>query len=639
MYTYTIGGKNGKRNTLVESTDRVVIRTKNSRNLDDAVFSDEGKQALKDFDIELEFPEADITVLKTKDFVATETTIRDNARSVLKNEPELRFAGRVLIDSDGKTPVLYTENIFIKFFDHIKVDACEKILADNNLLIKQKPDYALNTYFVGAPANTGLQVFEIAEALLNMKEIELCHPELIRKKGFKNIHPSQWHLKTTTVNGVQVDANVKADLAHKISKGENIIIALIDDGFDIDHPEFNLPAKVVHSRDVTSNSNDPRPKKSYNNHGTSCAGVATASGIIASGVAPKAILMPIRLSSNLGSIAESNAFKWAADHGADIISCSWGPADGSWNDLNDPVHTMPVDLPDSTRLAIDYAVTYGRNGLGCIITFAAGNGNEDIKYDGYASYPKVIAVAACNDTNRRSVYSDYGTSVWCCFPSSDFGYPPFNHPVPLTNGIYTTDRMSTAGYNPNGDYTNDFGGTSSACPGVAGTVALMLSVNPELTWQQVKEIISETSEKIDTSHGQYDAQGHSIFYGYGKVDSERAVKKALALKPDNQVNKVKIISALVNPKGFDRGREKISLLNTSTGNIDLSGWSIEVRNRKKYLSGILSGGEALTVSLNGSTVKLANTGASINLLNSRLEIVHTVSYKRKQVKKGIIIEF
>jgi subtilisin family serine protease len=289
---------------------------------------------------------------------------------------------------------------------------------------------------------------------------------------------------------------------------------------------------------------------------------------------------------------------------------------------------------------MDYAISKGRNGKGCIITFAAGNGNEDIKFDGYASYSKVIAVAACNDTNKRSVYSDYGSSVWCSFPSSDFGYPPFNHPDPLTKGIYTTDRVGAAGYNSNGDYTDDFGGTSSACPGVAGTVALMLSANPELTWQQVKDILKETSEKIDATNGQYDAQGHSLYYGYGRVDAEKAVEKALELKPENQIDKVKIISALVNPKGIDRGREKISLLNISTGNVDLNGWSFEVRGRKKSLSGIvLTGGEARSISLNGSTVKLANTGSTINLLNSRLEIVHTVTYQKKQVKKGVIIEF
>jgi hypothetical protein len=639
MYTYTFGGKNGKKYILHESNDMVVVRTRNSRNLKDAVFSDKGKKALKDFSLEMEFPEADISVLKAKDSIKDSLAVRDKVRSALKKEPEIRFAGRVLVDADGKTLVLYTENIFIKFHDNINTETCEKILGDNSLTIKQKPDYAKNTYFVSAPENTGLQIFEIAESLLSKNEVELCHPELIRKRSLKNIHPGQWHLKTTTINGVKVNASVKADLAQKLSLGENIIIALIDDGFDIDHPEFNRPGKVVHSRDVTANSNDPRPKNIYNNHGTACAGVATAAGIKASGVAPGAVFMPVRLSSNLGSIAESNAFKWATDHGADIISCSWGPEDGNWSDPDDPVHTTQVDMPDSTRLAMDYAVSSGRNGKGCIITFAAGNGREDIKFDGYASYHKVIAVAACNDTNKRSVYSDYGSSVWCSFPSSDFGYTPFNHPDPLTPGIYTTDRMGTAGYNANGDYTDDFGGTSSSCPGVAGTVALMLSANPELTWQQVKEIIRDTSEKIDKSDGQYDSQGHSRFYGYGKIDADKAVRGALALKAGIQVDKVKVISALVNPKGSDRGNEKVSIQNITAENIDINGWSIEVKGQKEFLTGILTGGEARTFKLAGSSIRLANKGATINLLNNRSNIINTVTYQKRQVKKGVIVEF
>jgi len=539
MYTYTLGGKKGKKYVLQESKDMVAVRTRNSRDLKNAIISEKGKKALKDFELVLEFPEADISVFQAKDSVRDKLAVRNKAKKALKKEPELRFAGRVLIDPDSKTLVLYTENIFIKFHDHIETGLCENILAENGLKIKQKPDYARNTYFVGAPENTGLRIFALAESLLGRKEVELCHPELIRKRSLKKIHPMQWHLKVTTINGVSVNANVKAERAHKLSTGENIIIALIDDGFDIDHPEFSKPGKVVHSRDVSSGSNDPRPKNSYNNHGTACAGVAAASGIKASGVAPDCSLMPVRLSSNLGSMAEAAAFKWATDHGADIISCSWGPEDGNWSDPDDPVHSTEVGLPDSTRLAMDYAVTQGRDGKGCIITFAAGNGNEDCKFDGYASYDKVMAVSACNDTGKRCVYSDYGECVWCAFPSSDFGYSPFNHPEPVTAGIYTTDRLGRAGYNTEGDYTDDFGGTSSSCPGVAGTVALMLSANPELTWMRVREIIKETSDKIDKVVGKYDSKGHSIYYGYGRVNAEKAVKRALELKSRYRVRKRK----------------------------------------------------------------------------------------------------
>lgn len=539
MYTYTLGGKNGKKYFLRESSDMVAVRTRNSRDLKNAVFSEKGKKALKDFELVEEFPEADISVFQAKDSVIDKLAVRDKAKTALKEELELRFAGRVLIDAESKTLVLYTENIFIKFHNHIEAKTCERILAENRLKIKQKPDYALNTYFVGAPENTGVRIFELAESLLSKKEVELCHPELIRKRSLKKINPAQWHLQPATINGVYVNAGVKADRAHKLSTGKSIIIALIDDGFDIDHPEFNQPGKVVHSRDISSNINDPRPKTYYENHGTACAGVATASGIKASGVAPGSFLMPVRLSSNLGSMAEAAAFKWAADHGADIISCSWGPEDGNWSDPEDPVHFAGVGLPDSTRLAIDYAVDQGRNGKGCIITFAAGNGNEDCYYDGYASYEKVMAVSACNDTGKRSVYSDYGSTVWCTFPSSDFGYSPFNHPEPLTEGIYTTDRQGTAGYNSDDDYTDDFGGTSSSCPGVAGIAALILSANPDLSWLQVREIIRETSDKIDKAGGKYNSEGHSKYYGYGRVNAEKAVKKALEMKSKTLARKTK----------------------------------------------------------------------------------------------------
>jgi subtilisin family serine protease len=182
---------------------------------------------------------------------------------------------------------------------------------------------------------------------------------------------------------------------------------------------------------------------------------------------------------------EAEAFKWATDNGADIISCSWGPPDGRWWNPDDPRHNQVIQLPPSTRLAIDYAVANGRGGKGCVVLFAAGNGNEPVDNDGYASYSKVIAVAACNDRGTRSVYSDFGNAVWCAFPSNDMGHPPFNHPIPLTSGIWTADRVDRDGYNVGnsadgdaaGNFTNSFGGTSSACPGAAGVAALVLSRN------------------------------------------------------------------------------------------------------------------------------------------------------------------
>jgi subtilisin family serine protease len=248
--------------------------------------------------------------------------------------------------------------------------------------------------------------------------------------------------------------------------------------------------------------------------------------------------MPIRLASVLGSQAEADAFVWAAQHGADVISCSWGPADGDWTDPNDPVHNQVVPLPDSTRLAMEFAVNQGRNGKGCVILFAAGNGNESVSNDGYASFEKVIAVAACNDQSQKSAYSDFGPAVWCCFPS--------NHGLPsLTPGIWTTDRSGALGYNSGkvslgdaaGNYTNRFGGTSSACPGAAGAAALIISRNPNLRWDEVRDILKRSGDRIDEAGGSYDATGHSNFYGYGRVNAKKAVELAMPPQGDPVVTR------------------------------------------------------------------------------------------------------
>jgi subtilisin family serine protease len=170
-------------------------------------------------------------------------------------------------------------------------------------------------------------VFDIALDLLNRDDVVYCHPELIQERRRKQIFPQQWHLKPTTVNNVAVNAHANVEAAHAITRGAGVTIAVIDDGVDIDHPEFNGAGKIVAPRDATLQTNNPRPKDTVpsrregDNHGTACAGVACANGVDgASGVVPLAKLMPIRLASGLGSVREAQAFRWAADNGADHLS-------------------------------------------------------------------------------------------------------------------------------------------------------------------------------------------------------------------------------------------------------------------------------------------------------------------------------
>ncbi len=543
MYSYKFGGKDGSTFDLDIADDLVVVRTKKNKTLSDAIKSKSAKNTLAQLAPIAQFPEAGVSVLQCRQAKDRLLRLRDQARQLFKKEKDVQFAGRVLQDVNTGAPVVYTENFFVKFKDHLSNAKSRAILNKYDLQVKRKLNYAKNAFFVAAHDGTGLKIFDIAQNLLDEEDVEFCHPELIRKARRRTAAPDQWHLHKTKVNGRSIDAHVNVKEAWKVSRGKDITIAIIDDGVDIDHEEFKVSGKVVHPRDVSLRKNNPRPKDQYypENHGTACAGVACAAGNHeASGVAPEARLMPIRLVSNLGSQAEADAFEWAADHGADVISCSWGPADGDWWNPNDSQHNQAVSLPDSTRLAIDYAVNQGRGGKGCVITWAAGNGNESVENDGYASYEKVIAVAASNDRSKRSVYSDFGKSVWCTFPSSDSGFARFDHPEPLTPGIWTTDREGQAGYNPgvldpatdiapgddHGNYTETFGGTSSACPGIAGIAALILATNSNLRWDEVKDILRRAAVKIDQAGGSYESDGHSPFYGYGRPDASQAVQLA-----------------------------------------------------------------------------------------------------------------
>ncbi|MCU7722769.1 S8 family serine peptidase [Actinoplanes sp. KI2] len=524
MLSCRFGGGSGFRLELEDNEDLVVIRSvRRGARHDVSPLSSPSRTAQDRLTPLFGFPEAGVGVYASP--VGDAPTIA----VVLNEDPEVEFAGRGLRDQYG-APVVYTENVFVKFRDDLTAAQCEALLSEAGLTVKRLVGAAPNAYFTAAPTGVGREVFPLAERLLDRDEVELCHPELVREVSRRQWFPQQWHLGPTVVKGVDVVEHAHVVEAWADSRGEGIVVCVIDDGLDVTHAEFGSAGKLVAPRSVSRpRGDDPRPGDG-DNHGTACAGVACADGVDkASGVAPGARLMPVRLVSGLGSQDEADAFVWAADHGADVISCSWGPADGRWWDPTDPTHNQVVPLPDNTRLAIEYAIAHGRDGKGCVITWAAGNGAESVDNDGYASYDKVIAVAACNDLGRQSRYSDHGAALWCSFPSSN-GSPS------RTPGIWTTDRCGREGYNAGdeslgdaaGDYTNSFGGTSSAAPGVAGVAALILSANPGLRWDEVKDLLRASADRIDDNATEYDENGHSNRYGYGRVNAAAAVRLALS---------------------------------------------------------------------------------------------------------------
>ena len=288
-------------------------------------------------------------------------------------------------------------------------------------------------------------------------------------------------------------------------------------------------------------------------HGTCCAGIIAAEdnniGVV--GVAYNANVIPIRI-AYVNPVYPHNWITcedWIVDglnmawdyYGADVLSNSWGGGSNS-NAINDE---------------IEAAVENGRNGKGCVVSFASGNYNQNtVLYP--ASLPQVIAVGAISPCGERKSPTSCDTeTTW----GSNYGTAlSIVAPGVL---IPTTDIQGAAGYNPNmtihtdnngilvsqdfsnTDYTIWFNGTSSACPHVSGVAALILSANPNLTGQQVRDIIETTAQKIrnvdtDPLNGLYSYAVSSDHpngswnnqVGYGLVDAYAAVQAAVNYNTD-----------------------------------------------------------------------------------------------------------
>ncbi len=141
-------------------------------------------------------------------------------------------------------------------------------------------------------------------------------------------------------------------------------------------------------------------------------------------------------------------------------------------------------------------------------------------------------------------------------------------------------------------------------------------------------------------------QGHSEWFGHGKVNAAKAVEMAIQMKkivkkpkPKTKILRskpmtsgIKILAALVNPKGKEAGAETISLINLSNQVIDLNRWTIDAGKKKKELLQDLMIAPGGFLKVNLSKVKLSNSGGVIRLLNEEQKVMHEVKYTKSDAK-------
>ena len=337
---------------------------------------------------------------------------------------------------------------------------------------------------------------------------------------------NQWHLLNTGQRGIEGnDAKVAAAWEYLetlgIEPGKGVKIGIIDDAFDLHHPD--MEGKYLKGLDLVDGDDYPYADDNEP-HGTCVTGVIAAvrdNDLGVAGACPGCKIVPVRSGTMLGEGENmANAFNFVLDRGAMVISNSWGPADNSGAE----------DMPEVIREIVKYAREKERDGLGVVIFFAAGNGNEDISaeetFDGYAASEDVIAVGALNAYGNRSNYSDFGKDLDIMSPSSDvdgdYVWNPFAFDT-IKDGIWTIDARSWYGYSQS-DYTSSFGGTSSASPLAAAVAGLMISAYPKLSRDELYEIITNSADKVSPVDADYDENGFSEKYGYGRINALAALK-------------------------------------------------------------------------------------------------------------------
>ena len=290
-----------------------------------------------------------------------------------------------------------------------------------------------------------------------------------------------------------------------ITRGsDKVIIAVLDSGVDLDHPDLVGQLWPRGEEDWNFSIPEAKAPADSHGHGTSVAGIACAAadnGIGLAGIAPGCRLMPLKIDG----LAMVQNFIAALDY---LVGFS----------RNHPEVRIVVNgsLQITDTEEVRKAVRRSHE-AGIVLCFAAGNNGGAV--DTPARYPEAITVGAVGPDGARKRRSGCG-GAWASAhgPEVDLVAP----------GVFmvTTDMTGASGSVP-GDYNLEFGGTSAAAPVVAAVAALMLSANPGLDPDRVREILEATAADGDGDPAE-DVPGFDEYMGWGRVQAGEAVERAAA---------------------------------------------------------------------------------------------------------------
>ncbi|MBS1721648.1 MAG: S8 family serine peptidase [Armatimonadetes bacterium] len=376
---------------------------------------------------------------------------------------------------------------------------------------------------VTVPSGRLLASKRALEASTGVQLVEFDHAARLAYTPNDPLWGAQWHMRT-----------IKADLAWDTSFGSSqVIVAVIDTGVLRTHEDLaaNMWENTgeIPGNNIDDDNNgyvddrygwdfangDNSPEDDYG-HGTACAGIVAAvqdNNIGVTGVAPRARIMNLKATNNDGYLFDSYlapAYIYGANMGARVFSMSY---------FSDRVSQSEKD-------AMNYAVAHG-----VLPVAAAGNSSSVIPfYPG--AYENVLSVAAVDGNNNRSWFSDYGSWVDVAAPGE---------------GLTTTAA--------DGTYTG-FGGTSGACPHVAGVAALLIGAKLNATPTEVRTAIEDTATLLNQPP-------YGEFSNYGLVNAQAALQALLNNPAPAKPAVVRYISTL----GQGPGQSRIDPSNSVTARI------------------------------------------------------------------------
>ena len=507
IHKYHCYTPNGQTN-LVLSNNQILVKFKNDFPIDNAIpFLKKEPFLSKITRAHLKTVDNKIVLIFPKNLTSemVETCLKD------LNDLESILFAHPFFKTSEKTLQSFGEDLIIGLKSENDFSFLQQKIEEYHLELARINEYDATQYHLKTTSETPNNTLEIANLLSETDHFAFAEVDWLRQvrpMGMTNITTNdpfwtdQWHLEgATQITGGISDADMDVTAAWCTTTGHpNIKVAIIDDGMLVSH--LDLTGNLLPGYNATTGIAGTVIAAE---HGTNVGGIVGAVGnnnLAGVGIAWTSKIIPVQIFSGSSFITDS----WAADGldwawkygGADVLNNSWGGG-------------IPSTIIDN---AINRAITQGRGGLGCVVVFSAGN--DFVSAAEYpSSNPLTISVGGTGPDDLLKAPSTFLTGYGSNHGTGVDVYAPGAR-------ITTTSSVNNTGV------TQVFNGTSSAAPMISGIAALILSVNPGLTENQVRQTIETTCDKVGPYTYNSNVAGQpngdwSFSLGYGRANAHSAV--------------------------------------------------------------------------------------------------------------------